>query len=71
MYTVSFILGIRISGDLLIEAIEIAGLQNTPQDYLDLDFRAACDKIVPDVIANDEIVEAFIHLKSCIINQQN
>ena len=61
-----YITGIQISEELLGEAMEVANLSNVPKDYLEADFRAICEEIIPGTIANDEIIATFIHLKASL-----
>ena len=46
--------------------MEVANLSNVPKDYLEADFRAICEEIIPGTIANDEIIATFIHLKASL-----
>ena len=52
------------SKELLDEAV--GNLTKAPDDYLEEDFRRNCEDIIPVTISNNEIVDAFIHLKTCL-----
>ena len=70
-YKLFFAPDIRIDDDVIAQGKGEAGVRDTIEDCLELEFRARYEAVYPNGIDSSEITEAFIHLKGIISSGSN